>query len=136
MARHQDQLPATPAERGEKIVYHDPCYLGRYRGVYDEPREVLARSGDVGGSAALARTLVSAAAQAAGWRFWARKKASASAWSGPKNWRPPGADIVGAACPFCNTMFRDALAATSDSAQVAGYCADRGDVAALCCDER
>ena len=26
-----------------------------------------------------------------------------------------GASIVGAACPFCNTMFRDALAATSDA---------------------
>ena len=25
-----------------------------------------------------------------------------------------GADIVGAACPFCNTMFRDALSAVSE----------------------
>ena len=27
-----------------------------------------------------------------------------------------GADVVGAACPFCNTMFRDALANLSPSA--------------------
>jgi Fe-S oxidoreductase len=27
-----------------------------------------------------------------------------------------GAGIVGTACPFCNTMFRDALATTGDSA--------------------
>jgi len=26
-----------------------------------------------------------------------------------------GASIVGAACPFCNTMFRDALTAISDT---------------------
>ena len=29
----------------ERIVYHDPCELGRGRGVYKEPREVLAQAG-------------------------------------------------------------------------------------------
>jgi Fe-S oxidoreductase/nitrate reductase gamma subunit len=31
------------APLNEKVVYHDPCYIGRYNDIYDSPRELLSR---------------------------------------------------------------------------------------------
>src|SRR5579863_5808320 len=45
LARHAEKLP--PVQNKEKIVFHDPCYLGRYRNVYDEPRKVAALGGNL-----------------------------------------------------------------------------------------
>ncbi len=43
LARLQTRLPARRSGARETVVFHDPCYLGRYRDVYDEPREWWSR---------------------------------------------------------------------------------------------
>ena len=43
----QMAMPPARCSTEEKIVFHDPCYLGRYRNVYDEPRAVVALAGEL-----------------------------------------------------------------------------------------
>lgn len=111
MARHKDKLPQSS---GQKIVYHDPCYLGRYRGVYDQPREVLARSGEVI-DPPRARERSFCCGAGGGLAFLGEEKGERVSHNRAKELVATGADVVGAACPFCNTMFRDALSAVSEA---------------------
>ena len=116
MARHIDKLPASKdaAGGGDKVVFHDPCYLGRYRGVFDEPRAVAALAGEVI-DPPRSRERSFCCGAGGGLAFLGEEKGDRVSHNRAKELVATGANIVGAACPFCNTMFRDALAAVSDA---------------------
>ncbi|MGH9605094.1 MAG: (Fe-S)-binding protein [Terracidiphilus sp.] len=113
LARHLAQLPSV--QSGEKIVFHDPCYLGRYRGVYDEPRSVAARSGELV-EAPRSRERSFCCGAGGGLAFLGEEKGERVSHARAAELAATGAQTVAAACPFCNTMFRDALAAQGDGA--------------------
>lgn len=37
----------SPKKLGVDITYHDPCHLGRYAGIYDEPRDIVGSIGNI-----------------------------------------------------------------------------------------
>lgn len=36
---------SVQSQLGIRATYHDPCYIGRWNGIFDQPREVLTRCG-------------------------------------------------------------------------------------------
>jgi Fe-S oxidoreductase len=111
MARYKDKLPK---QTGESIVYHDPCYLGRYQDVYEEPRAVVAQAGTlVEAPRSHERSFCCGAG--GGLAFLGEETGERVSHVRARELAGTGAQIVGTACPFCNTMFRDALTAVSDA---------------------
>ncbi len=102
--------PEETSPRPEKIVFHDPCYLGRYRGVYDQPRAVAALAGELV-EAPRHRERSFCCGAGGGLAFLGEEKGERVSHVRAKELAGTGAQIVGAACPFCNTMFQDAFAA-------------------------
>jgi Fe-S oxidoreductase len=107
LARHLSRLPQNTSE--EKIVYHDPCYLGRYRDVYDEPRAVVRGSGQLV-EAPRSRERSFCCGAGGGLAFLGEEKGERVSHVRADELASTGAGTVGTACPFCNTMFRDAFA--------------------------
>jgi Fe-S oxidoreductase len=114
---HISQLLAQLIEQGrlrikdeyaKKVAYHDPCYLGRHNGVYEEPRFVL---GQVPGLELFElpdARVDSLCCGGGGGRIWMET---------PKGERfsdlrldqasNVGADVLVTACPYCITNFED-----------------------------
>jgi Fe-S oxidoreductase/nitrate reductase gamma subunit len=92
------------------VAYQDPCYLGRYHGIYDAPRKLAAAVPGV--------ELVEMAhcgangicCGAGGGRMWMEEEPEQRVNRlRAKEAVEAGADTVLTACPFCLQMFKDGL---------------------------
>src|SRR5229473_5384230 len=110
LARMQAKLPKKNS--GEKVVFHDPCYLGRYQGIYEEPRVVAGLAGEVI-DPPRARNRSRCCGAGGGLAFLGEEKGKRINVDRAEELVATGAEVIGAACPFCQTMFRDALAQVS-----------------------
>ncbi len=94
----------------KKLTYHDPCYLGRYNGLYEPPREVLKAIPSLNIREMKRSRADSLCCGAGGGWMWMDEKIGKrmniqrleDALAVEPEW-------IATACPFCVTMFTDAI---------------------------
>jgi Fe-S oxidoreductase len=97
---------------GSKGVYHDSCYLGRYNGILDEPRELLRKAGAGTLTEFGRRGRRSFCCGAGGGRMWMEETIGRRINEERVDEALGlGVDTIYTACPFCATMFEDGLKA-------------------------
>src|SRR5213080_223784 len=93
-----------------KLTYHDPCYIGRYNDVYDEPRRVLNVLNSKGVTEMHRNRSKSFCCGGGGGRAWMEETIGERVNQTRVNEAlDTGAEVLAAACPFCITMFDDGI---------------------------
>jgi Fe-S oxidoreductase len=103
----------------ETVTFHDPCYLGRYAGRVDEPRELLARFGGDIREPVRNRDNPFCCGAGGGLLFADKEEEPGSRISDVrfKQLQDTGAPTVVTACPFCSIMLKGAQASAQADTQ-------------------
>jgi len=94
-----------------KLTYHDPCYLGRYNGVYQEPRQIL-QSIPQANLVEMARTRDKAfCCGGGGGHMWIEEQSGTTKINQMRldDALKTGAEQVVTACPYCLQMFEEGI---------------------------
>jgi len=96
-------VPAT-------VSFHDSCYLGRYNGIYDEPRRVLRAVPGVALREMRRHRSTSFCCGAGGGRMWLEESLGTRInHSRIEQAAEAGPDTIASSCPYCLTMFEDGI---------------------------
>ncbi|HEY78025.1 MAG TPA: (Fe-S)-binding protein [Dehalococcoidia bacterium] len=102
-------------EYGKKVTYHDPCYLGRHNGIYDEPRHVLESIPGVEIIEMPDSRENALCCGGGGGRIWMEtKKEERFADLRIQQAIEVGAEVLVTACPYCIFMFEDSRLTLKD----------------------
>jgi len=95
-------------EFAKKVTYHDPCYLGRHNGIYDEPREALKKVPGLDLIEMPDTCADSLCCGGGGGRIW-METVKGERFSDLRldQTKEIGAEVLVTACPYCITNFED-----------------------------
>jgi len=98
-----------PQQSFERVIYHEPCYLGRHNREYEAPRRALAAvCRDVPLEFPLNRSHAMCCG-AGGGRFWMEEHIGKRInVTRVEQALPQQPQLIATACPYCTTMIRDA----------------------------
>jgi len=95
----------------QKVVYHDPCFLGKQNNIYDPPRDLLRGIPELKLLEFSRSREISLCCEGGGGRMWVEGtgRGTRNSEIRIKDAEALGADIIATACPFCLLTLEDAL---------------------------
>ncbi|RJQ37986.1 MAG: (Fe-S)-binding protein [Dehalococcoidia bacterium] len=96
---------------GQKVTYHDSCYLGRYNDIYGAPRDILKSIGAIGPELGRHGTTSFCCGGGGGHMWMEEDPAKRVNLRRVEEIIKSGVDTVATACPYCLTMFEDGIKA-------------------------
>ena len=100
------------------ITFHDPCYLGRYNDVYDAPREVVGGLGVEVTEMRRSRNKALCCGGGGGRALMEERIGKKMSHNRLDDVLETGCGTLAAGCPFCITMFEDAIGSTGSAEKV------------------
>ena len=103
-------------EYAKKVTYHDPCYLGRHNGIYDEPRDVLKKVPGLELNEMSESRETSLCCGGGGGRIWMETlKGERFSDLRIEQAMGVGAEVLVTSCPYCITHFEESRLSLEDN---------------------
>jgi Fe-S oxidoreductase len=114
LARQLENGVLKPSKKFEKrVVYHDPCFLGKQNAIYDEPRALLQSIPGIDFVEFDRNRENSLCCEGGGGRMWIEIEDAPDRLANirVRDAVEMGADVIAVACPFCLLTLEDAVKA-------------------------
>ncbi|QKG81249.1 (Fe-S)-binding protein [Tenuifilum thalassicum] len=108
--------------KGTKITYHDPCYLGRANGIYEQPRKLLKKLGGELVEMERNRSFALCCGAGGAQMFKEAEKGNKEVFlERMEDVLKVEPEVIATACPFCMTMMTDGIKYKNQEEKMRNY---------------